>query len=186
MCTVYFYPVPLILCASPETDKKFLAFFFRRLKQNTTGRYTHDFPYVSPCGPETNYVHCDDLPVVYTHLLTADKQIVQNIHTLGATTSSRGADTSLLLSYGGAGDRLTVPFQPDQLHMCTESGRVYHTGPEVLGGVGLVKSSLAIELSGFFQYGDGSSENSQPVGFEWRGHHYQLRDTVTNALRKLR
>ena len=70
--------------------------------------------------------------------------------------------------------------------MCTDTGRVYHPGPESLGGVGLIKSSLAIELSGFFHYDDGASESSQPVGFEWRGQHYQLRDNVINALRKLR
>lgn len=163
-----------------------MAFFFRRLKLNTTGRYTQEFPYISPCGPETNFVHCDDLPTVFTHLLTADKHIVQNIPTLGQTSSSQLEDTSLLLSYGGAGDKLTVPFQPEQLYMCTDSGRVYHPGPESLGSVGLVKSSLAIELSGFFRYNDGANESSQPVGFEWRRQYYQLGNNVITALGKLR
>ena len=44
----------------------------------------------------------------------------------------------------------TVPFQPEKLMMFSESGDVYHHGP--VGGVGLVKSSLALELSPFFIY----------------------------------
>lgn len=28
-----------------------------------------DFPYVSLCGPERNYVRCDDLPVVFTKIV---------------------------------------------------------------------------------------------------------------------
>ncbi|CAI8021449.1 UPF0598 protein C8orf82 homolog [Geodia barretti] len=50
-------------------DKKFLEFFFKRVKINTSGRYESEFPYVSPCGRETNYICCDDLPVVFSQLL---------------------------------------------------------------------------------------------------------------------
>lgn len=27
-----------------------------------------DFPYVSLCGPERNFVKCDDLPIVFTKI----------------------------------------------------------------------------------------------------------------------
>lgn len=37
-------------------DKVFLAFFFQRIRLNNTGRYESDFPYVSPCGRERNYI----------------------------------------------------------------------------------------------------------------------------------
>lgn len=50
-------------------DKKFLAFFFKRLRNNNTDRYTEDFPYVSLCGPERNFVKCDDLPIVFTKVV---------------------------------------------------------------------------------------------------------------------
>lgn len=50
-------------------DKKFLAFFFKRLKKNDTGRYVEHFPYVSLCGPERNFIRCDDLPIVFTKVL---------------------------------------------------------------------------------------------------------------------
>ena len=39
-------------------DKEFLAFFFKRVKLNNTGRYESEFPYVSPCGREKNYIRC--------------------------------------------------------------------------------------------------------------------------------
>ena len=94
--------------------------------------------------------------------------------------------SSELLSYGGTGDKLTVPFQPDKLCMLPEGGRVYHAGPEKLEGVGLVKSSLAIELSRFFVYEEGASENSAPVGFRWRGRLWTIDGSTVNKLRQLR
>jgi len=56
-----------VICA--VTDKKFLAFFFKHLKKNATGRYMEDFPFLSICGVERNYVRCDDLPLVFTKVI---------------------------------------------------------------------------------------------------------------------
>lgn len=50
-------------------DKKFLQFFFNRLKLNNTDRYQEEFPFLSVCGRERNYIRVDDLPIVYTHIL---------------------------------------------------------------------------------------------------------------------
>lgn len=47
-------------------DKRFLQFFFKRIRFNETNRYIEDFPYVSMCGRERNFIRCDDVPVVYT------------------------------------------------------------------------------------------------------------------------
>ena len=229
-------------------DKKFLAFFFRRVKKNTSGRYAEEFPYISPCGPETNYIRCDDLPVVFTHLLDHNGQPIQDIETYGSshpqdenpspdsnfnplrttapspnsstgtqhnssslshppqsldeshslniktTNLSHNSNTTLssqicteVLSYGGAGDSLCVPFQPEKLCMLPEGGRVYHTGPDKLEGVGLVKSSLAIDLSKFFVYEEGAcSESSSPVGFRWRGRTWTIDGLTVRRLRELR
>ena len=203
------------------TDPKFLAFFFRRIKNNSTGRYEEDFPYVSPCGPETNYIRCDDLPIVFTHLLDQTGGPIQDIESYGSfaggeirkkshssspndqvlqesslkdsrttheSSTSQHSETSCseLLSYGGARGSLTVPFQPDKLCMLPEGGRVYHAGPEKLEGVGLVKSSLAIELSRFFVYEDGATESSSPVGFRWRGTTWTIDGSTVRKLRQLR
>ena len=63
--------------------------------------------------------------------------------------------------------------------MLPGSGRVYHTAPPKAGGVGLVKSSLAIELSRHFGYEGGSDpETSAPTSFNWRGHTHTLDNTV--------
>ncbi|XP_077207425.1 UPF0598 protein C8orf82 homolog [Paroedura picta] len=134
-------------------DQQFLAFFFRQLKVNQSGRYEATFPYLSPCGREHNYVRCDDRPVVFTHLL-------------------RGASGEELLSYCGGGDRLTVPFQPQQLLMLPANGRLYHPGPAKAGGVGLVRSALAFELSPHFAYEQGPSQ--PPTHFQWRDTRHEL------------
>ena len=225
-------PSPLHIFAA---DKKFLEFFFKRVKPNTSGRYETEFPYMSPCGRETNYIRCDDLPIVFSHLLDSDNRVIEDVtsygtrcpdvghcdgqpsaesgtitnstdivgtaHDLSTTTCTSDSRTSLTdtgmstqrslgngpdvdvkppplptttlsLAYGGT-RTLTVPFQPSSLCMLPASGRVYHAGPERLGGVGLVKSSLAIELSRFFVYEDGARESAHPVGFRWQGRTWR-------------
>ena len=63
MATICLEIICLYLCDISE--KKFLEFFFKRLKLNDSGSYAAAFPYLSPCGREKNYIRCDDLPVVY-------------------------------------------------------------------------------------------------------------------------
>ncbi len=227
-------------------DKKFLAFFFRRLRVNDTGQYQDAFPFVSPCGKELNYIRCEDLPLVFTHLLDEQGDVIKDIgshaeqlhHTAGKCDSKQPSSnirnhdykqpspppsppldfktqltdriddrnqppantdrnhdrsknpshrltrvSSETLSYGGAGSALTIPFQPEKLCMLPGNGRVYHIGLEIVGGVGLVSSSLGIELSPFFRYEDGSDpERDSPVRFAWRGRDYELDNSVLKIL----
>ncbi|XP_070604546.1 UPF0598 protein C8orf82 homolog [Erythrolamprus reginae] len=142
-------------------DKQFLVFFFKQLKLNHSGRYEDSFPYLSPCGREHNYVRCDDRPIVFTHLLD-------------------GPSGQPSLSFCGGADRLTVPFQPEKLIMLAENGRVYHPGPEKAGGVGLVKSSLAFELSPCFEYQDGPGQ--PPTHFRWREKSYPLTNELLTLI----
>ena len=226
-------------------DKKFLEFFFKRVKHNNSGKYEADFPYVSPCGREMNYIRCDDLPTVFTQLLDQNKQVIQDIGKYGQCestvpesvlvgSSSTGStlsqercsavenqtsapspspcecsagktlenqtrdplkiqstdpcknslEGSEWLSYGGAGELLTVPFQPNKLCMLPGGGRVYHIGLEKLGGVALVKSSLAFELSRFFVYEQGADDNSPPSKFTWRGRTWDLDESVLRNVMK--
>lgn len=51
------------------SEKDFLVFFFKRLRLNESDRYADEFPYLSPCGRERNFIRCDDKPIVYTHLI---------------------------------------------------------------------------------------------------------------------
>ncbi|XP_023707741.1 UPF0598 protein CG30010 isoform X2 [Cryptotermes secundus] len=136
-------------------DKKFLEFFFRRLRLNTTGRYMEEFPYLSVCGRERNFIRCDDFPVVFTHVIRG---------TVNGQTEDQ-------LSYGHAGDLLRVKFEPEKIFMLPESGRVYHPAPENVGGVGLVRSKLAIDFSKCFEFDD---EHKNPIHFMWNGSKYKL------------
>lgn len=56
--------------------------------------------------------------------------------------------------------------------MDQKTGRVYHPAPERAGGAGLVKSSLAIDFSPKFQFGNG--EANAPTHFRWSDRNYQL------------
>ena len=151
---------------------------------------------MSPCGREINYIHCDDLPVVFSQLLSPSGQVVQDVADYGSgkeescgenrekqpsQENKTPSSSSLSLAFGGT-HSLTVPFQPSSLCMLPASGRVYHAGPEALGGVGLVKSSLAIKLSKFFVYEEGAEESAHPVQFRWRGEMWDLDRTVLDLL----
>ncbi|XP_064255710.1 UPF0598 protein C8orf82 homolog [Passer domesticus] len=144
-------------------DVAFLSFFFRRLQRNRSGRYEAHFPFVSRCGRERNFLRCSDLPVVFTQVLPA----------------GGGADSRL--SYCGGGAALVVPFRPGMLAVLPENGRLYHPAPERVGGVGLVRSALAQELSSGFRFQDGPEQ--PPTHFWWEGREYRLSGEILGILR---
>lgn len=131
-------------------DKVFLEFFFKRVRSNDTDRYRDTFPFLSLCGRERNYIRCDDLPIVFTHLV----------------------DSGTKLTFGYAGEALTVPFQPNKLYMSPETGRVYHPAQDWIG-VGLIRSKLAIELSKGFIF-TAADDAQAPDYFEWHGDRIKL------------
>ncbi|XP_068017224.1 UPF0598 protein C8orf82 homolog [Melanerpes formicivorus] len=134
-------------------DVAFLSFFFKRLEPNRSGRYESHFPFLSRCGRERNFLRCEDRPLVFTQLLP-------------------GPNASQLLSYCGGGQSLAVPFQPQSLAMAPGNGRLYHPAPARAGGVGLVRSALAVEWSSCFQYEQGPEQ--PPTHFNWEGQRYLL------------
>ncbi|NXN80682.1 CH082 protein, partial [Bombycilla garrulus] len=109
-------------------DVQFLSFFFTHLRRNLSGRFQGEFPFVSRCGRERNFLRCADVPVVFTQLL-------------------RGPCGDSRLSFCGGGSALSVPFVPGMLAVLPENGRLYHPAPENAGGVGLVRWALAEEWS---------------------------------------
>lgn len=129
-------------------EKKFLKFFFNQLRMNNTERYP-EFPYLSICGKERNYVRCDDYPIVFTHV-----------------------ENTKHLAFNHAGDLLKLDFEPSKVLMLPESGRVYHPAPQRVGGIGLVRSKLAIEFSKFFKFEKG--EHQPPTHFTFDGVVYEL------------
>lgn len=149
-------------------DKKFLVFFFERLRSNQTGRYEEDFPFLSLCGRERNFLRCDDRPVVFTHLLPV-------------AAATEGGERELL-SYCGGAEKLTVAFRPEALYMHPVSGRVYHPCSERTGQVGLVRSALAIELSSSFVYTGEDGQSGLPTHFLWRGQKHALTNELAGCL----
>ncbi|NWW67769.1 CH082 protein, partial [Ifrita kowaldi] len=143
-------------------DVGFLSFFFKHLERNRSGRYEAQFPFLSRCGRERNFLRCDDLPVVFTQLLP-------------------GSHGNPLLSYCGGGSQLVVPFQPGMLTVFPENGRLYHPAPQKSGGVGLVRSALASQWSSGFQFGEGSER--APTHFLWEGRSYRLSGELLGILR---
>lgn len=59
-------------------DVQFLNFFYKRIKENRTGRYEDTFPWVSLCGIERNFLRCDDTPLVYTELNGEELRVGQS------------------------------------------------------------------------------------------------------------
>jgi hypothetical protein len=133
--------------ASCIKDEKFLDFFFRRLQplrprdeDLLRGRdiLTSEYPYVSPCGIELNFVRPAATPIVF-HSLQEDE-----------------------LSYAGC---MVQSFEEKHLAISEETGRLYHrlTGENVLARdkaknkvvatqeakdeFGLIRSSVAVALS---------------------------------------
>ena len=51
-------------------------------------------------------------------------------------------------------------------------GRIYHKAMEKVGGIGLIRSALALELSKHFKF---NTQNPKiPTHFEWNGQTYEL------------
>lgn len=133
---------------------------------NKTGIYEDEFPYISPCGGEMNYIRCDDRPIVFTKILPSHDDNVPDD-----------------LSIGGTGDLLTVDLEPEKVCMLPETGRIYHPCPEKFGKIGLIKSSNAIDISAFFEFSPGK-EYDPPTHFTWKGKKYELTNELVDEIRK--
>lgn len=141
-------------------EKVFLNFFFKNVKFNQTDRYRDTFPYVSMCGIERNYIRCDDVPIVFTHIVPSDID----------------GQFNLVIAYSD----LKYPFIPESLYMLPESissenededegvlrheGRIYHKADDKFGGYGLIRSTLAQDIGNCFIL----DSNRNPIQFRWR------------------
>ena len=117
-----------------------------------------EYPWRSPCGPELNFIKAAD-----PHAALVFQQLVrrggghagegagdagEGAGDAGDASSSGGG--AWALTYGSpSSETLWVPFDPASLRMSAGTGRLFHgaAGTRCGGGVGLVKSHLALELS---------------------------------------
>jgi hypothetical protein len=134
--------------ATSIKDSKFLDFFFsriRRLKSNEIEILSEmgvakDYPFVSPCGKELNFIRPAATPIVFHSLI----------------------DDGTTLVYGGT---MVQPFDSSHLAVSEKSGKLYHklvaARPNALDKIkrktamhdnditeyGLIRSSVAVLLS---------------------------------------
>jgi len=130
--------------ATSIKDNAFLDFFFRHLGESRHDdlkflppSVRQDYPYVSLCGTERNFVRPADAVIVF-HSITKNKNETKN---------------QCMLGYGGT---LSQEFHPSQLAISSHTGRLYH---ELNGNgtrlhktssskkYGLIKSSISVALS---------------------------------------
>ena len=129
---------------------KFLNFFFNRIQPvgdftstrhfQALTEFSSQYPWVSPCGKELNFIKADDCPFVV-------KDVIQN---------DEGEFVAL---YGGD---LTIPFDPSKVVLGDETQRLYL---DCAKGLFLLRSDVAQSLlshysaeTGCFSWNGGSYE----------------------------
>lgn len=124
MIREYFYELTdrgvLLLDGVEQDDPWFLDFFFRRIAPSANPLYP-EYPWVSRCGDEMNYVRAADTPIVFTRLHDMD------------------------LGYAAG---LTVRFDAAALAYSAD-GVLYHNAP--VAGVGRIAPSIAVELARYIE-----------------------------------
>ncbi|MCR9141174.1 MAG: DUF4505 family protein [bacterium] len=105
-------------------DRAFLDFFFRRLRANTTGTEAA-FPWISPCGPEMNFVRAVGTPIIFDRLIAGETQDM-----LGFNHTS-----------------LTLPFEPGTLRLSPSGALLHPARPDAGIPFGRLNSKLMLELA---------------------------------------
>jgi hypothetical protein len=106
-----------------------------------------DYPFVSPCGKEINFILPADMPIVFHDLDTKEGRLV----------------------YGGS---LSVSFDPSQIHMSMRTGRLYHPSGRKHAPFGLIRSQIAVTFIDHITLSDDSGE--APALFSWQGQSFPV------------
>lgn len=115
-----------------------------------------EFPFLSLCGKERNFVKVNDCPFVFTHVTSKEINGKKEFH----------------LAYNHVDDLLTVNFEPWKIFMLPKNGRVYHPAPKRVGSIGLIRSKLAIQFSKHFFFENG--EQNPPTHFTFDNVLFEL------------
>mmetsp|Transcript_3295 Transcript_3295/g.5555 ORF Transcript_3295/g.5555 Transcript_3295/m.5555 type:complete len:134 (-) Transcript_3295:104-505(-) len=118
------------------------------MRPNTLGEHT-EYPFISPCGKEMNFIRPADTPIVFEKL-DDDEELV-----FGATHRQ--------------------PFKPSELVWVEETGRLYHPVTEhkrLAPCLALLRSHLAVQLSENFVYPE---KDKDPLRFCWAGEQYDIK-----------
>ncbi|KAF7493141.1 UPF0598 protein C8orf82 -like protein [Sarcoptes scabiei] len=162
-------------------EKQFLNFFFKNIRPNKTGRYQNEFPWISLCGVERNFIRCDDVPIVFTSFSPVSSQ---------DSGEDLAQNHKLVIAYSD----LTYPFVPESLFMLPErtensdeddeiakhGGRIYHKADQKFGSYGLIRSQLAQEIDNCFVF----DNNRRPIAFRWQDKEFRLSNELELIFQK--
>ena len=63
------------------------------------------------------------------------------------------------------------------------TGRIYHPGPSEAGGVGLIRSAMAIDWSSLFEFG-ADGDQAPPEAFTWNGTLHKLTNELLDVIKQ--
>lgn len=160
-----------------------MEFFFGKLRANETDRYFKKFPFVSLCGLERNFLRCDDLPFVVTHLDEKNDMIRLNqIHSAHWTFHFEPQRLYHNLKTG----RLYYLFENkeiiDNKQMCFQDPRRLKHLDKLPCKAALVKSDLSIRLMEKMHPVKKSSEENEIESFlfEYKSNTYELNNNSSS------
>ena len=127
-------------------EQLFLEIFFRNLRTNTSVRFKPEFPFISYCGREQNYLKCDDLPFVVTHLdFESDLMQINNLK--GASWQISFDANNVMLNEATGRlyyhiEKDNIAAHPDNIMLKRKLQMFEHLPCNIC----LIKSSISIEL----------------------------------------
>lgn len=162
-------------------EKKFLEFFFRKLRKNNSNRYENKFSFISYCGIERNYLRCDDLPFVIT-LLDEKNDLIQLNQINSSIWSFKFHPTNLF--HNPENGRLYYLFEDKELLRQDFSCQHHPSRGAHLDNlpcrVALVKSDISIRLMD--KIIDKGEKNFK---FEYKSNIYDLNNDVNSKISQL-
>ena len=158
-----------------QTEQKFLAFFFRNLRNNEYDRYKKAFPFVSLCGNERNYLNCEDLPYVITKL--DEKNDLIQLNMLQSSDWLFHFDP-LNLFHNPRTGRLYYLFEDKQIisHQQIDLDNTKKRNNHIKKlpcKIGLVKSEISMHLMSKMKAHDDMIDDKH-YRFEYKGKKYEL------------
>lgn len=167
-------------------EQAFLDMFFRNLRLNQN-KYKNEFPYVSMCNNECNYLKCEDLPFVVTHL--DPKNDLAQLNNLVSVNWAVYFSPHNLYHHARTG-RLYYLFEDKQIildksinekEITNESlERARKKYSKLPVKVGLVKSNIALDILKTLEIEN--SENGSLLKFIYKSAPYVLNSSKENKI----
>jgi hypothetical protein len=163
-----------------------LQFFFKNLRDNRKeNEYCQQFPFVSLCGHERNYLRCDDLPFVVTKL---DKKLdMIQINQITAAQWMFYFDPMNLYHNLQTG-RLYYNFEKKEIitnHANEKPTRFTHID-KLPCKLALVKSEISIDLMKTIKRTNEENDKEDPVlKFEYKSKVYDLNSSEKSRAHEL-